>query len=314
MTAYRKSEMQKEDLTHIMVHELRAPVTTIKDSAELIISAKDTIEEGRKLKFLEMIHEQAKKVLGQIGSILDTAKLDAGKLVLQKTKGDIAKLIQGEIQTFMPQAQRKNISLDFEILTKIPEISFDEIRIEQAIDNLLSNSLKFTPEKGKIKVEIDYGVIPPTEKFLSLDKSSTLFSDSHTLDDNAFEKVLDKFIVISVSDSGVGIAKEQQKFLFSKYAQAKNTPEELATLGTGLGLYLVKGIVESHGGRIWVKSAPGAGTTFSFSLPATDDAKASYDAPKTPSTPLPADLSAKASATVEAFAKVGLSKLSQTVN
>lgn len=279
MTAYKKSEMAKEDLTNIMVHELRSPVTTIKDSAELIISTKD-LAKNKKLKFLEMIHEQAKKVLAQIGSILDTAKLDAGKLVLQKTKGDIVKLIRLEIQTFMPQAQRKNISLSFESLSKsIPEISYDEIRISQAIDNLLSNSLKFTPEKGKIKVEIDYKAIPPVVDGLS--PMGEFLS-------------LDKYIIISVSDNGVGIAKEQQKLLFSKYTQAKNTPEALSTLGTGLGLYLVKGIVESHGGRIWVKSAQGVGTTLSFSLPASDDAKVSYDAPNPATTPL--------------------SKLSQTVN
>ena len=280
MTAYRKSEMLKEDLTHIMVHELRAPVTTIKDSAELIISTKDTLEESRKLKFLEMIHSQAKKVLGQIGSILDTAKLDAGKLVLQKTKGDIAKLIQEEIKTFMPQAQRKNISLSFASLTKsLPEISFDEIRISQVIDNLLSNSLKFTPVGGKIKVEVDYKTIPPV-----LDGTSPM---------GEFLS-LDKYIVVSVSDTGVGIAQEQQKLLFSKYTQAQNTSEQVSTQGTGLGLYLIKGIIESHDGRIWVKSQPGRGTTFSFSLPATDNAKESLGAPKASTTPL--------------------AKLSQTVN
>ena len=255
MTDYKKKEMLREDLIHIMVHELRSPVTTIKDSAELIIST-NTLPESKKLKFLEMIHQQAKKVLGQIGSILDTAKLDAGKLVLQKTKGDIAKVVKEEIQSFMPQAERKNISLSFDVIVKsLPEISFDEIRISQVIDNLLSNSLKFTPENGTIKVEVDYKTIPPV-----LDGYSAM---------GEFLS-LDKYIVISVSDTGVGIAKEQQKLLFSKYTQAKNTPEELATLGTGLGLYLVKGIVESHNGRIWVKSAPGQGTTFSFSLPATD--------------------------------------------
>lgn len=279
MTDYKKKEMLKEDLIHIMVHELRAPVTTIKDSAELIISAKDALPQDKRLKFLEIVHQQAKKVLGQIGSILDTAKLDAGKLVLQKTKGDITKLIKDEIQTFMPQAQRKNIALSLEIRTNLPEISFDEIRISQVIDNLLSNSLKFTPVDGKIKIEVDYKVIPPV-----LDGSSPM---------GEFLS-LDKYIVVSVSDTGVGIAKEQQKFLFSKYTQAKNTSEELATMGTGLGLYLVKGIVESHDGRIWVKSAVGQGTTFSFTLPAISDAEKSYNESKSNPTPL--------------------SKLTQTVN
>lgn len=279
MTDYKKKEVAKEDLMHIMVHELRSPVTTIKDSSELLISTKD-FDENKKIKFLEIIHEQSKKILGQIGLILDTAKLDAGKLVLQKTKGNIAKLIESETQAFMPQAERKNISLNFGILAEfLPEISFDEIRISQVIDNLLSNSLKFTPNGGKIKVEIDYKTIPP-----KLDGSSPM---KELLS-------LDRYIVISVSDSGVGIAPEQQKLLFSKYTQAKNTSEKLSTLGTGLGLYLVKGIVEAHAGRVWVKSAPGQGATFFFALPATDNVQASYGNPKSTTTPL--------------------AKLSQTVN
>lgn len=146
----------------------------------------------------------------------------------------------------MPQAERKNISLNFDILNpSLPLIYFDAIRISQTIDNLLSNSLKFTPENGRIKVEIDYKPIPPGE-FLSLDK----------------------YVIVSVSDTGVGITQEQQKLLFSKYTQAKNTPQKLSQLGTGLGLYLVKGIVEAHKGRVWVKSTPGVGTAVSFTLPA----------------------------------------------
>ena len=97
---------------------------------------------------------------------------------------------------------------------------------------------------------------------------------------------MDKYIVVSVSDTGVGIAKEQQKLLFSKYQQANNTSEKVATQGTGLGLYLVKGIVESHGGRVWVKSSAGQGTTVSFTLPADGGAKTSYGTPKPATTPL----------------------------
>jgi signal transduction histidine kinase len=270
-TEYKKKELEKEDSIHLMIHELRSPVTTIKDSAELIITSQKEFSEDKKLKFLEIIHQQAKKVLGQIGAILDTAKLDAGKLVLQKTEGDIAKLIKYETQSFMPQAERKNISLNFESLTKsIPKISFDEIRISQVIDNLLSNSLKFTPENGKITVMVDYRTVSPTP-----DGSSPM---KEVLS-------LNKYIVISVSDTGIGLTPEQQKSLFSKYKQAENSTEKLATMGTGLGLYLIKGIVEAHDGRIWVKSTPNLGSTFSFSLPTTIDAKTAYVVPKPTTTP-----------------------------
>ena len=266
VTDYVNKEAQREELAHMMVHELRAPVTTIKDSAELILTTQDGLEEDKKLKFLNIIHQQSKKVLGQIGSILDSAKLDAGKLVLQKAQGDIVELIKEGIDTFSPQAERKDISINLEILNKkLPAISFDKVRISQVVDNLLSNSLKFTPEGGKIKIEIDYKQIPPV-----LDGSSPM---------GEFLS-LDKYIVVSVSDTGVGIAPEQQKLLFSKFTQAKSTPQQMAKLGTGLGLYVVKGIIESHGGRVWIKSAPGVGTTMFFTLPIRDSSEKLRDAPK----------------------------------
>ncbi|MDP2638048.1 MAG: PAS domain-containing sensor histidine kinase [Candidatus Levybacteria bacterium] len=272
MTDYRQKEASKEDQTNIMIHELRAPITNIKDSAQLLISTDDWGKE-KTAKFLQIIHTQAKKILGQIGSILDTAKLDAGKLTLQKTKGDIVKLIKEEMESFTPQAERKNISLSLNITEKnFPLIYFDNMRIGQTIDNLLSNSLKFTPENGKITIEIDYKTLPP-----KLDGSSPM--------EEFFS--LEKYIVVSVSDTGIGITKEQQSHLFSKYTQAQNEPQELVKLGTGLGLYLVKGIIESHEGRVWVNSAPEQGATISFSLPATDDAKTSFDAPKPNPSPLP---------------------------
>lgn len=233
----------KEDFTHIMVHELRAPITTIKDSSELIITTYDSLEKEKQLKFLQIIHSQSKTLLDQISSILDTAKLDAGRFTIQKTEGDIGKLIKEEIQTFLPQAAKKHIDLTYDILNPLPLIYFDPIRITQVVNNLLSNSLKFTADGGRVKLEIDYKTMPNVLKS-------------------------DKFIIVSVSDNGIGIPIEQQKYLFSKFSQAKATPEKLAKLGTGLGLYVVKGIIEAHGGKVWVKSVPTQGTTISFSLPA----------------------------------------------
>lgn len=236
ITQDKKEETQKEDFMHIMVHELRAPITTIKDSAELIITTHDSLEKEKQLKFLEIIHTQSKIILDQISSILDTAKLDAGRFTIQKTEGDIGKLIKSEVAAFMPQAVKKHILLNYNLPNPLPLTYFDPIRITQTINNLLSNSIKFTPEGGEVKIEADTS--------------------------------LDKFIVISVTDNGIGIPQEQQQYLFSKFSQAKATPEKLTKLGTGLGLYVVKGIVEAHGGKVWVKSIPTQGTTISFTLPA----------------------------------------------
>ncbi len=242
----------REEFMHIMIHELRAPISTIKDASELLISMDDVLEKDKKLKFLQIIHNQSKSILDQVGSILDTAKLEAGKFTIERVEGDFSRLIKDEVESFMPQAERKHTSLTYNILNPLPLIYFDPIRISQVLNNLISNSLKFTPEGGIVKIEADYKPIPPNlnnptqkEKFLGLEK----------------------YIIVSVSDNGIGIDKEQQSYLFSKFQQAKNTPEKLTKLGSGLGLYLVKGIIEAHGGRVWIRSQPTKGTTITFAIP-----------------------------------------------
>ncbi|MEK7517390.1 MAG: PAS domain-containing sensor histidine kinase [Patescibacteria group bacterium] len=273
VTEEAKIASLKEEFMHVIIHELRAPITTIKDASELILSTHHTLEEDKKMKFLEIIHNQSKMILNQVGSILDTAKLDAGRFTIEKTEGDLGRVIKEEVEAFIPQAERKQISLSFNIINPLPLIYFDAIRMSQVINNLVSNSLKFTPIGGIVKVEADYKPAPP-------DLNSSYQKDKFLS--------LEKYIILSVSDNGIGIDKEQQKYLFSKFTQAKNTPEKLTKLGTGLGLYLVKGIVGAHGGRVWVKSEPQQGTTITFILPAhLPHVNISKDDPQNPASTFP---------------------------
>lgn len=239
-TTQNSSAHLKEDFTNMIVHELRAPIIAIKDSSDLIISDKYNLSAEEKKQFLEIINRQAKILLGQIGSILDSAKLKAGKFTISKIQGDISQVIKEEVATFSPSANKKQINLKADIPPKLPMTYFDATRISQVMNNLLSNSLKFTEEGGTIKVVADY--------------------NPHR----------SKFITVSVSDTGIGIPKESQKNLFSKFAQADTTPQSLAKQGTGLGLYVVKGIIEAHGGTVSLESTPGKETTISFTLPVTD--------------------------------------------
>lgn len=227
----------KEDFTNMIVHELRAPLIAIKDSSELIISSRYNLDEEEKKQFLEIINRQSKILLDQIGSILDSAKLEAGKFTITKTKGDLSKVIKEEVATFLPPATKKQINLKADIPQDLPLIPFDATRISQVMNNLLSNSLKFTQEAGTIVVRVYY--------------------NPHS----------DKFVTVAVSDTGIGIPKEFQKNMFSKFSQAETTPQALANQGTGLGLYVVKGVVDAHGGAVNLESSPGKGTTISFTLP-----------------------------------------------
>ena len=227
----------KEDFTNMMVHELRAPLTAIKDSSELMLEEKN-IKEAETKQLLGIIDSQSKTLLEQIGSILDAAKIEAGRFVIQKSPNDLNKLINDVADTFSVPAMKKKIEISSYVPKELPLFSFDLIRINQVLNNLVSNSLKFTPEGGKITV---------------------------------LGEINENSITVSVSDTGMGIGLEDQKDLFSKFYQIKKTPGELAKKGTGLGLYIVKGVVEAHGGTVGVKSDVGQGTTIYFTLPLSDD-------------------------------------------
>lgn len=230
ITLEKSLSQLKEDFTNVMVHELRSPLTAIKASSDFLKSQADlTPDEKRRL--IEMVSESSRKMLDTIALILDSAKMDAGLFTLRKTQSDLKKLIQSRIALFTPVAFEKSIELKVNVDPNIPIFSFDPIRIDEVINNLLSNSLKFTPQHGTISLSAH----------VTLDK-----------------------ILVSVSDTGQGIPKDKQAKLFAKYQQA---PSEGEHVGTGLGLYVVKQVVEDHGGAVTLDSDAGKGTTITFTLP-----------------------------------------------
>lgn len=244
LTVKENTTSLKEDFTNMIVHELRAPLISIKDSSELIMSSKYNLQEAEKKQFLEIINKQSRLLLDQIQSILDSAKLQAGLFTIDRTKEDIGKLIKEQIKLFLPQATKKNIALTGHIATTLPKILIDQMRLGQVMNNLLSNGLKFTPSGGRIDVFLEY--------------------DSPK---NA------RNITVRVKDTGIGIPKEDQKNLFGKFSQVDNSSQKLAKQGTGLGLYVVKGIIEAHGGSVSLESTLGKGTTVSFTLPVGNEEK-----------------------------------------
>lgn len=232
----------KEDFTYMMVHELRAPLTAIKYSSDVLLGTE--LNEEEKLKLLNIIGQQSRTMLEEISSVLDAAKIEAGRFTINKTLSDFNKIVDETINTFKQYANKKQISIVNEISQHLPQFEFDSLRINQVLNNLISNSLKFTPESGKITI-------------------------SAKLDE------LKKELIVSVKDNGMGIPKNEQQDLFTKFYQIRKTPHELAKGGTGLGLYIVKGIVEAHNGRVFVESEEGQGSMISFTLPLLNQAAAS---------------------------------------
>lgn len=222
----------KDDFMHMMIHELRAPLTAIKGAADLVLNSQNKLSPDESIKMVQLIEQQSTKLLEQVSSLLDLAKIQASQFTIQKTSVDVGKLVQDATAVFLPQSRVKNVSLVTDIQSNLPLVMGDQLRLGQVINNLVSNSLKFTPTGGTITV--------------SVKKTDT------------------NHVILSVSDTGIGIEEAKQKDLFTKFYQVNhdnNTP------GTGLGLYIVKHIVEAHGGTIQLSSAVGKGTTITLTLP-----------------------------------------------
>ena len=249
VTLEKNLDQMKEDFTNVIIHELRAPLTAIRGAAQLLSTDQEKLNKEDQQKLTEVVHGQADKLLDEVSSLLDAAKLEAGRLTIEKAPTDIRKLIEDEIQIFSASAQNKNVGLTSQIENLPSKIDLDSFRISQAINNLISNSLKFTPAGGKITVSA---------------------------------RMADDKIMISVTDTGIGVPKEKQDNLFSKFSQISQHPSVVKSIsnaeadrngthpvgtGSGLGLYITKGIVEAHGGKISLESDIGTGTTISFTLP-----------------------------------------------
>lgn len=243
-TVERQNAKAHEDTTNMMVHELRAPLTAIKDASALMLES-DTLEKEERGKLLSIIREQAIVLLDTVTTILDSAKLREGRFTIQKFPSDMKKTIKDQMSLFAQQAKKKNITLIQDVASDIPLISYDPMRLAQVLNNLLSNSIKFTPDGGMIIVR---AYIKYTDMSPSL---------MHT-----------PWLIMEVRDTGEGIPSNQIDHLFQKFSQTATVETSHKSPGSGLGLFVVKGIVEAHGGTITCQSELHKGTTMTVTIPA----------------------------------------------
>ena len=183
-------------------------------------------------EYLKDIYASGQHLLSLINDILDLSKIEAGRMELEPTDFDVPSAIDNALTLVRERAGQRGITLGREIDKRVAAIRGDERKVKQVLLNLLSNALKFTPEGGRIDVRA-------------------------TLNDGLVE--------VSVTDTGVGIAPEDQETIFEEFRQVGTAATKVE--GTGLGLALSRKFVELHGGRIWVKSEVGRGSTFTFTLP-----------------------------------------------
>lgn len=229
VTERKALEEQKDEFMSIASHELKTPLTTIKVYAQLLEKKLVKSKDSKNQDFLSHILKQSDKITALIGDLLDANRIDSGKMVLDKKAVNMKALIQGVIADIRNTTDKHEILLEGDV-QKRPIA--DKDRIEQVIENLLTNAVKYSPGGGQVIVRLS--------------------EDS-------------KNVVVAIQDHGIGISQEQQQYLFSKYFRVKESGK--SSKGFGLGLYISGQIIERHGGRIWVESGLGKGSTIYFSLP-----------------------------------------------
>jgi len=222
----------REDLTNMLVHDLRSPLTVIMGTLTLMERANS--EDFARLR--TMAQHSSERILKMVNELLDISKLESGQLVLHPTNIDVAALLNEVSARFAPLATEAAITLESDVAPGLPAISADSEILQRVLSNLVDNAIKFTPDGGCIRL---------VARCEAPDGPNAL--------------------LLSVSDSGPGIPLEVQGRLFEKFKQAGNTPGRRR--GTGLGLAFCKLAAEAHGGRIWVESTPGHGATFTIALP-----------------------------------------------
>ena len=229
----QRANRARDDVLGVVSHDLRNPISAIAMCARALEETPAGDEVARK-QLLLTIRESTEWINRLIQDLLDVAIIESGKLSLQLREQEPAPLALQARHMFEVEAAGHEIQLDAKIATNLPLVNADGARIVQALGNLLRNAIKFTPNGGRISIDVNGRGGGSRVEF-------------------------------SVHDSGPGIPLENQARLFDRYWQSSNGAR---ARGTGLGLSIAHGIVAAHGGEIWVRSSPGQGSTFTFAIPA----------------------------------------------
>jgi PAS domain S-box-containing protein len=224
----------KDDLTHMIVHDLRTPLTALIGGLQTMAELGELNNDQR--EFLQMAESGGQTLLGMINDLLDISKMEDGSLQLDLEDQDPAEPLAMALQQVAQLARDKEVRLEWDAPEGLPALRGDSEKLRRTFVNLIGNAIKFTPRRGAIRVTIAHR--PAEREF-----------------------------VFAVQDTGEGIPKEAFDKIFQKFGQVEDRKSGRRN-STGLGLTFCKMVAEAHGGRIWVESEVGKGSTFSFTIPA----------------------------------------------
>lgn len=263
ITKERQVEKMRDQFTSMIVHELRSPLGNMKKIGEIM--KEESTRQDKKVydEYVQMFSQSSSDMLDIVNDLLDVAKLEAGKFEVSKRSGNIKEIILDRIKFFDTTSRSAKIELAPVFGGEIPEdILIDPLRISQVLGNLISNAIKFSRPGGRVFVQVFMHRNGQDLEHEAAEAGISWFKGTENKLPNDYTDTL----VIAVTDTGEGISKENRSKLFNKFEQFGSGNRVDKPKGTGLGLVIVKGIVEAHGGTIGVVSEEGIGSTFYFTI------------------------------------------------
>ena len=240
ITHEHEIEQMKSEFVSLVSHELRTPLTSIVGFISLILDGKTGKINQKQYESLSRAQRQSKRLAALINDLLDVSRIEAGRIEMKREQVQVDWIAKRRIEELRPQADEKDIRLLLEAQPDLPILIADADRIGQVFINLIGNAIKFTPDSGKVTVRI-----------------SESLQNGNPADG----------VCVEVIDTGLGIPPEERGKIFDKFQQLKSTRTQHQG-GTGLGLSIASGIIEAHGGKIWVEAGDnGKGCNFQFFIP-----------------------------------------------
>ena len=228
-----EANRMKSEFVSIVSHQLRSPLSNLRWALELLMSGKLGKIEEKQTEYFKIIKENSNRMTELIKDLLIVSRIETAKLLIKKMEFSLEDLVKELIKEFTPFARASNVEIKFRAKENLPKIFADQSQIRLVIENFLDNAIRYIKGIGVVEIKIESQ---------------------------------EKNIYFEIKDTGVGIPKEEQKYIFQKFFRSENVLR-YQTQGSGLGLYISKAIIEKSEGEIGFKSQEGIGSTFWFTLP-----------------------------------------------